>query len=331
MLRFKGEKLTVVVFPGGNSRVRKITLSPKGLQYVSCGALILGVVTTAAYLFSALYVVQFPESRRTRLENVTLRTQLNTLTGKMDEIEASLARIKRFDKKLRLITKVNDPARNIAMGPVSMTRDASATESSDFSVDDDELGVEGQSSLGLTVTHQFPELSRHDSFTVKRLYLKMKQIYSEAFLEEQSIQELTELMRDQQSRLAATPAIWPVAGWPTSGYGYRRSPYTGLLQLHEGIDIAARLGSAIRAPADGEVIFAGIRSGYGNTLVINHGYGISSFYGHCARVMMKAGDKIRRGDIIAEVGNTGRSTGPHVHYEVRLYGMPVDPANYILE
>ena len=101
--------------------------------------------------------------------------------------------------------------------------------------------------------------------------------------------------------------------------------------MHEGLDIANRLGTVIRAPADGEVTSAASKAGYGLTLILNHGYGIETWYGHLRKFTVTKGDKVKRGTKIALLGNSGRSTGPHVHYEVRVHGYPVDPRSYIFE
>ena len=142
--------------------------------------------------------------------------------------------------------------------------------------------------------------------------------------------ELVEYLEDQKSLLASTPSIWPVRGWLTSTFGYRTSPFTGRREMHKGLDIATRSGTPIIAPADGLVVFSGREGGFGNMIVIDHGYGITTRYGHCSALDAKLGQKIKRGDVIARVGNTGRSTGPHVHYEVAVNGVPVNPSRYIL-
>ncbi len=101
--------------------------------------------------------------------------------------------------------------------------------------------------------------------------------------------------------------------------------------MHEGLDIAAAHGKDVMAPADGTVIFAGLEGGYGNVLVIDHGYGVKTRYGHLSKVEVRAGDRVHRGDLIGAVGNTGRSTGPHLHYEVRVNGLPENPRKFILD
>ncbi len=136
---------------------------------------------------------------------------------------------------------------------------------------------------------------------------------------------------NERSRLfAALPSAWPVPGGRiTSNFGMRLHPISGTFQMHKGVDICAERGTAIRATAPGAAIFAGRRSGYGNTLIIDHGYGITTLYGHCQKLLVGRGEEIKKGQKVALVGSTGRSTGPHLHFEVRVKGVPVDPLQYL--
>jgi murein DD-endopeptidase MepM/ murein hydrolase activator NlpD len=160
---------------------------------------------------------------------------------------------------------------------------------------------------------------------------RFTELNHEALLVEQVLQDQYELLADQKAFLAALPTRKPAVGYFTSGFGVRKSPYGGRAKMHEGLDIANRPGSQIRATADGTVIFAGSKSGYGQTLIIDHGYGLETWYAHNRSILVTRGQKVRRGDSIALLGNSGRSTGPHLHYEVRVNGTPVDPLTYILE
>jgi len=146
-----------------------------------------------------------------------------------------------------------------------------------------------------------------------------------------SFQQLDEYFKSQTSLLSSTPSVWPLRGWVTSGFGFRKSPFTGLRERHEGIDIAARLGSPVRSTADGVVVVSGRGYGYGKVVEVDHGYGLVTRYGHNSKHLVKVGDRVKRGQVVAEVGNTGRSTGPHLHYEVLLHGVPVNPNKYIFE
>jgi murein DD-endopeptidase MepM/ murein hydrolase activator NlpD len=143
--------------------------------------------------------------------------------------------------------------------------------------------------------------------------------------------ELVEQLEGRSQRLAATPSIWPTNGWVTSGYGHRISPFTGRRHFHAGLDVASDFGTAIVAPARGRVSFAGRRGPLGKTLVIDHGWGVQTTYGHASELLVARGDEIERGQQIAVVGSTGRSTGPHLHYAISTRGRSVDPSDYILD
>ncbi|HSP17437.1 MAG TPA: M23 family metallopeptidase [Thermoanaerobaculia bacterium] len=134
----------------------------------------------------------------------------------------------------------------------------------------------------------------------------------------------------QRQLLSCTPSIAPVRGILTDGFGGRSDPFTGEPGTHNAVDISSAVGQAVRAPADGIVVKAEWANGYGNVIYLSHGYGYSTRYGHLKSFAAHPGDKVKRGDIIGYVGSTGRSTGPHLHYEVRLNNNPVNPLEYIL-
>ena len=134
-----------------------------------------------------------------------------------------------------------------------------------------------------------------------------------------------------QSRLlSSTPSIAPVRGILTDGFGGRSDPFTGEAGQHNAVDISSAVGVPVRAPADGIVVTAESANGYGNVIFISHGYGYSTRYGHLDSFAVRAGQRVKRGDVIGRVGSTGRSTGPHLHYEVRVNNNPVNPLEYIL-
>ena len=129
----------------------------------------------------------------------------------------------------------------------------------------------------------------------------------------------------RQALAAATPAMWPVAGGLTSHYGSRSDPFTGAVEFHAGLDISAGSGQPVQATADGKVLSARWNGSFGNLVVIDHGFGISTRYGHLSRFAVVEGQQIRKGDTVGYVGSTGRSTSPHVHYELLLNGRPANP------
>jgi len=142
---------------------------------------------------------------------------------------------------------------------------------------------------------------------------------------------LYDILNEKRSILESTPAICPTTGWISSRFGPRISPFSGKKRFHKGYDIANHVGTPIFAPADGVVTYAGPRGSMGVMVSLDHGYGMLTRYGHLSKTLIKKGAHVKRGDKIALMGNTGRSTGPHLHYEVHLNGMPVDPEKYILD
>ncbi|HEX5475625.1 MAG TPA: M23 family metallopeptidase [Vicinamibacterales bacterium] len=129
----------------------------------------------------------------------------------------------------------------------------------------------------------------------------------------------------RQALAAATPSIWPVAGWLSSPYGTRDDPFTGSPDFHPGLDISAEYGEAVHATADATVETAGPNGSYGNMVVLDHGFGIVTRYGHLSRIAVSPGQHVSRGEVVGYVGSTGRSTGPHLHYEIWMNGRLTNP------
>lgn len=184
---------------------------------------------------------------------------------------------------------------------------------------DDALGVGG--SVGNVGTDSMiASLNTRDNLDLTRI---------RALEIETQLQFAEDLALRRNGMLRVTPSVWPVSGPIRSGYGRRRDPFTGEPEFHQGIDIAALYGSAIRAPASGRVVFAGRQSAYGNLIVLDHGDGVTTRYGHLSRMEVRVGDPVSQDALIGYVGNTGRSTGPHLHYEVRVDDRSVNPGRYL--
>lgn len=166
---------------------------------------------------------------------------------------------------------------------------------------------------------------------IQRVHWEMEELQMLGEIQERNAYKVERFFDSQRSLLASTPAIWPVRGWLTSSFGQRTSPFTGKLQMHEGLDIAARPGTPVKATADGVVIYSGWKSDYGNLVTIDHGYGYRTRYAHMSKIYVKNGRRVHRGDVVGAVGSTGRSTGPHLHYEVKVRGLPVNPKTYLLD
>jgi len=136
-------------------------------------------------------------------------------------------------------------------------------------------------------------------------------------------------VENQQALARAVPSMWPVIGWLSSVYGSRKDPFDGADDFHSGLDIAADRGTPIRATADGKVESAGYNGNYGNSILVDHGYGIGTRFGHLSRVIVRNGQEVRRGEVIGYVGSTGRATSPHLHYEILYNGRPINPMSLL--
>ncbi len=173
---------------------------------------------------------------------------------------------------------------------------------------------------------------RSDNFFNASEYDIEFQIKELSFLLDKSSQELNSLIDDVEVKLRyldAKPNMMPTTGRITSGFGYRKNPFGRGREFHNGIDIANSSGTKIKAAGSGIVTFAGYNGGYGRYIIISHGYGYQSVYGHNRKLLVKVGDKVEKGQVISEMGSSGRSTGPHLHFEVRLNGNPIDPLKVI--
>ncbi len=298
---------TVMVVSDHHSPVKRYHIQKGFLIQLGVGVVLLVGMALGATVHYFRVAQDAAENRVLREENLTLRGQLKSVRERIEHIGSTLDRVERFDQKLRAITLLSDPQRSLAMGPTETEPGTTAP----------------------TTDTQFSQLAATETPTA--LTGRLDKLSAEATRQEQSLQELQAYFQDQKSLLASTPSVWPARGWVTSDFGSRLDPYTADRVMHAGLDIAAPHGKEVYAPSDGTVVFAGLEGGYGNVLVIDHGYGIKTRYGHLAKMLVKAGDKVKRGALIAAVGNTGRSTGPHLHYEVRVNGIPQNPRKFILE
>jgi len=160
--------------------------------------------------------------------------------------------------------------------------------------------------------------------------MNLNELDREAWERERSFQEISDFLTDKRSLLLATPSIWPSFGRVTSGYGWRHHPLTNRTEFHYAVDIANLKGSPVRATADGRVILTGWQGTYGRSVMIDHGHGFSTRYAHNSTILVKPGDKVKRGQLIALSGDTGLGTAPHLHYEVWYKGKPVNPLLYVI-
>ncbi len=299
------KKYTIMILPDETTRVRKYRL-PRMLVRGALIVLAL-LVVGLGYLVTDYVGVKkmVTELETLRMEARQQRQQLVTFAKSIDDLQGEMGRLRQFDMKLRVMADLDG-----VVYPEQV------------------MGIGGENPEPFNPLEA--ELSFQDQTMINSMSGGLERLQTEASIQERSFQELVEYLEDQKSLLSSTPSIWPVKGWLTSTFGYRTSPFTGRRELHKGLDIATRSNTPIIAPADGLVVFAGREGGFGNMIVVDHGYGITTRYGHCSSLDVKLGDKVKRGGIIARVGSTGRSTGPHLHYEVAVNGVSINPYRYIL-
>jgi murein DD-endopeptidase MepM/ murein hydrolase activator NlpD len=305
------KKLTFFVMSNTGSRANQISV-PVSLIYLSVamGFLVLAILGYLAYDYHQLRAVglvnQAYESQVNDQKEIIAgqHVQIQTFTSEINKLKSKLVTLNNFEKKIRVIANL-----------------------------DQENNQEGLFGVGGSIPEDLAtnvDLAKRQAGLIREMHEQVDNLHLATSNQKTGFSSLLEALEGQKNLLACTPAIRPVKGWMTSRFGYRTSPFTGRRELHKGLDIANREGTQIIAPADGIVKFTGRRGLLGKTIDIDHGHGMITRYGHLKDILKKRGEPVKRGDIIAEMGSTGRTTGSHLHYEVHLNGVPVNPIKYIL-
>jgi murein DD-endopeptidase MepM/ murein hydrolase activator NlpD len=233
------------------------------------------------------------------------RKQIQSFARKINLLKNKLLALNKFEKEIRIIANIEKPD------------------------DDSELfGVGGATPENLDP--KIPLKQKHTRL-IREMHEQAELVDLALINQKEGFEDLFDSLGEKLSILACTPSIHPVRGRVTSKFGYRKSPFTGRRHFHRGFDIANRPGTPIVATADGKVIFAGKNGLMGNVITIDHGHGLRTRYGHLKSLKKKRGDTVKRGDVIGLMGMSGRTTGPHVHYEVHLNNVPVNPVKYMLD
>jgi murein DD-endopeptidase MepM/ murein hydrolase activator NlpD len=295
---------TVVFVPHGSEPSKIIEVS-YGLIKAAIGGVALGLA--AALLVGYATMARTADLSRTahlQDENSRLAQEIGELHGRLSTLSDTLTRISQRDARIRVLANLEpiDPQVQAAGigGPTLAARPG--------------------------LLNAGPAVRRSEEIRVD-----LNALIRRANLLASSFEEAKDSLASHSQRLAATPSIMPTQGWLTSAFSsMREHPILHIARPHEGIDVTAPMGSPIEAPAAGVVTDAGWESGYGNTVTIDHGYGVTTKFAHASKLLVKTGQRVQRGQRIALVGNTGLATGPHLHYEVHVNGRPVDPLKYVL-
>ncbi len=289
---------TVMILSDSTSKVRRYTFSRSFLKF-------LAVASTAGIMISLYLFFNYIEMREKiwelhslKEEVKTQRLQLLTLTSGLTDFKKQLVRLKDLDAKLRRFLP-----------------------SSTYSYTERGLGGSPEITYNLQGKKQTEILDQ--------IHEELVKLKNDARKQETGLQSIISFFEDKQYRRLFTPSIWPIRGHITSGFGYRNSPFNGNKEFHAGVDISIRTGMPVVATADGIVSFTGVNGGLGRVVEIEHGYGLKTVYGHNSHIVVEVGKKVKRGDVIAYSGSSGNTTGPHLHYEVRINNTPVNPLRYM--
>ena len=262
-----------------------------------------GIILGVLFLF--LFLTFFPSPREKQLlrEKESMQSQLEILNQQVDQMQIVMTDLQQRDDNLYRVLFGAEPI------PLSIRQGT-------------QHKIDYYDSIAKMTDNQLAaELAQKVDMLAKELYTQAK-----------SYDEVLEMAKNQEIRMENIPAIQPVMNKDlkrvASGYGMRIDPVYHVRKFHQGMDFSAPIGTEIYATGNAKVKFSGWKQGYGNTVILDHGFGYETLYAHLYKSLVRKGQKVRRSDIIALVGNTGKSTGPHLHYEVRLNGKPVDPRNY---
>jgi Membrane proteins related to metalloendopeptidases len=296
-------KFHIVIFREKRGKTRKLQF--RGWMLLGIGLclamLVLGnLVLLKTYLGSGSLERSLSLTEKSATEQ---KSQLLNLSQKLVTLQKDVTRIRDFDSKLRVMINLEQ---------------------------ENGLNVASRGGPSQDLAKGYLPLYRQE-LLARKMNEFLRQLSVEARLEEVHQQEIIQRMRANRDVLDATPSVWPAGGWITSTFGWRVSPFTTKREFHKGLDISAPSGTPIYAPARGVVAYIERDASYGLVIDINHGTGLQTRYAHLQRVAaIKQGQVIQRGEVIAYIGDSGRSTGPHLHYEVRIGGVPVNPMRYIL-
>ena len=321
------QRYTLILVTDELSPVRRLQVSRASLRR-AIGAAI------AAALVLCVGLVDYVRLRHDAVDLVELRaeaarhqTELAALAGEVGGLGSELDRLREFERKVRVIANLPGAMREARIP------DHAGQGGGDEFPEPTGGPAGGSAAKGAsedTSAAPLPDGSM-DPAALARIQQRSRELASMVPTRKLSLLDLIDGLEGQSQRLASTPSIWPTNGFVTSGYGLRTSPFTGLPQFHAGLDIAADFGTLVVAPARGRVVFVGMNGPLGRMVEIDHGYGLRSHFGHLLKAYVTQGQTVDRGTPIAEVGSTGRSTGPHLHYGVEVNGHTVDPTDYIFE
>ena len=295
---------TLVLVPHGSEPSRIVEVSYNLLRFAAAAVGGIVVLALLAGYATISHTTDLSRAARLQQENATLAQQIGELHGRLVSLADTITTISQRDARIRVLANLDPIDPQVQAAGIGGPATGSDLNLSGLT------GIERRSA---------------------EVRVDLGALIRRANLLASSFKEAADSLSLHTARLAATPSIMPTQGWLSSAFSaMRQHPILHLARPHEGIDVSAPMGSPIEAPAAGVVTDAGWETGYGNTITINHGFGIVTKFAHASKLLVKTGQRVSRGQRIALVGNSGLATGPHLHYEVHVNGRPVDPLKYVL-
>ncbi len=298
------KKISFLIVPEDSSNVKQVKFSKAFLGVMIC--FVLAGLAGASFMVHDYLKLRHKAPSMEALARVvkSQRVQIQAYAKRIGSLNSQMCTLHDFEKKIRIIANVEAPDHQEAV-----------------------FGIGGTTEEELK---NLPALTENHNTVIRAMHTQLDQLDEASVVQGKAFEQLCNYIKSRKSLLASTPAIYPTKGWISSNFGYRKSPFTGLREFHSGLDIATRSGTPIIATADGIITFARRNGGLGLMVGIDHGHGKITRYGHLLKCLVKRGDQVNRGDKIGLVGNTGRSTAPHLHYEIHVNGIAVNPQKYIL-
>ena len=332
---------TVVIFRGSTAKPLRFSFPRK---LVSKLLIVGSIFALANVLVISHYVIRTGEVWELsafRAEAMSAREQTGTFSSAVDDLKKRLTSMKEVNQRLRVMLGIENPkagdVTNGRGGEDTPLPDGNTLPASEKILKSETEAQHGSSveSTQSALVGQTNSSAGSSSLTEQEVIASIKDdidwLSKEAAIQEQSLQELSLAAEKKSSRWAATPSIWPVKGWVTSGFGPRVSPFTEKPAWHDGLDIGAAANAPVQAPAHGRITAVGFDPKLGILVKVDHGFGIETVYGHLAKALVKEGQRVKRGEVVGLVGSSGLATGPHLHYMVKVNGQALDPVKYILE
>lgn len=294
------DKFTLILIPNSKGVSRQLTV-PRLLVYGGMVAIV-ALLATSLYLSAEYFTDQVASAEldRLRSENADLAKKFEKMRWELTEVERRYTDLVKKEMAVRTLFDLPE-----------------------IDPEERQLGIGGPTPPSV----EEMTAAEHEAYVTER---EVDRLLRLSAFELQNFAEVEQELVGLKDRLDHTPSIWPTRGWLSSGYGVRNDPFTGYRTMHHGLDIANHRGTPVVATADGKVINVRYNGSLGKMITIDHGYGFRTRYGHLQESKVKVGQRVQRGDVIAQMGSSGYSTGPHLHYEILRNGKSLNPSKYIL-